>query len=363
MKKETRLNNQLIIKSFLIFLLTLGIFLNCTGCFLSSLFTFSEDKELILFVNSKEKIKVLQFADLHFGEEGTIYHNSDIERSLEFIDYAIQSENPDFIVLLGDNMMSQGVEGAKFIVETFDRYKIPYTFVFGNHDAELYLPGYTKSDVSNYLESCDSPYLLYKSGYIQNGRENRYGNFSVSIRDEVTNDLIGAFVIIDTGVYDYELGQYQSINDDQISWYEKEIGRLNDIYTVQTSNTLSTIPTITYGHIQLPEHAEAYQKAMSNDGAEFIYYQELPHWMPESVVSDSGKVNYGFFDSMKKMQSSKAYFCGHMHGLTYHVKTEGIILGFCPQACVTGNDSKTISTFSYTIDTNFEIELNLVVEP
>ena len=355
-------NNYSIVKIFVSALLVLTLVLGFTGCFAFPHIEKTEIEET-LFVDGEKPIKVLQFADLHFGVEGSAYHNSDIARSLKFIDDTITSEEPDFIVLLGDNMMSQGIDGAKFIVETFDKYKIPYTYVMGNHDAELYDEGFSKAEVSSYLENCNSPYLLYKSGYVQDDSENRYGNFSISIRDEITHDLLGAFVVLDTGVYDYELGQYQSINDGQIAWYEEEIDRLNGIYSNQQSKVLSTIPTITYGHIQLPEHAEAYQKAMNNDDAEFIYYQELPNRMLDGITGDSGKVNYGFFDSMKKMHCSKAYFCGHMHGLTYNVKMEGIILGFCPQACVTGNNSKKISTFSYTIDTNFEIKLNLVIEP
>jgi predicted MPP superfamily phosphohydrolase len=323
----------------------------------------ADDDELILWHNQNDELKVLQFADLHFGEEGTIYHNSDIQRTLEFIDFAIKSENPDFIVLLGDNMMSQGVNGAQFIVNTFDTYQIPYTFVFGNHDAEIYSYTYSKSEVSSYLENSESSYLLYESGYIQENSENRYGNFSIKIKDIKTHNLLGAFIILDTGVYDYQQNQYQSINLGQIEWYKEEINKLNNIYTSQQNNPLVTIPTITYGHIQLPEYADAYTKAKNNDGAEFIYYQELSDWSVSGLVDDAGKINFGFFDVMKEMESSKAYFCGHMHRLKYHVKMDDIILGFCPQACVTGSKNATIETISYTVNDKFEMNFNLIAEP
>ncbi len=349
---------------FLSTVLILAIIFGCFWYFSTSPSENIDNEEVsdeeVLFVKRDKPFKILQFADLHFGVEGTAFHNSDIERSLNFIDDAILRENPDFIVLLGDNMMSQGIEGARFIVETFDKYQIPYTYVFGNHDAELYDVGYSKSEVSAYLENCDSQYLLYKSGYTQTDSENRYGNFSISIRDEITNNLLGAFVIIDTGVYDYSKAQYQSINEGQITWYNQEIERLNGIYQKQTSNVFDTIPTITYGHIQLPEYVDAYQKAKNNDGAEFVYEQELPNWITNGVTNDVA--NCSFFEAMKNMRSAKAYFCGHMHGLTLHVKMDGIILGFCPQACVTGNPSKIISTFSYTVNTDFEISPKLVVE-
>ncbi len=321
------------------------------------------DRELIFSVDSEKEIKILKFADLHFGVEGTAYHNADIERTLEFIDYAITTESPDLIVLLGDNMMSQGVEGARFIVETFDKYKIPYTFVFGNHDAELYVPDFTKRDVSLYLESCTSPYLLYKCGYIQDDSENRYGNFSISIRDKETKKLLGAFVIIDTGVYDYSKGCYQTITKEQIAWYKGEIEKLDAIYAAEGGEA-DTVPTITYGHIQLPEYDEAYRKAQSGEGAEFIYGgpSQSGGALIQAVSEKYGEAEQSFFEAMKEMQSAKAYICGHLHGRTYHVRMDGIILGFCPQSGVTNPNKKTITTFCYTLDKNFTLTPKLVTE-
>ena len=321
------------------------------------------DRELEIFLNEDGGFKVLQFADLHFGKEGTMYHNSDVERTLNFIDFAINAESPDFIVLMGDNMMSQGVRGAKFIVETFDKYKIPYTFVFGNHDAELHVPTLSKHDVAKYLERCDSPYLKFKSGFVQTGRENRYGNFSILLKNKTTNALVGAFVVIDTGVYDYDLDKYQTITTEQIAWYEGEIARLDGLYSAQEENPLDVVPTITYGHIQLPQYNIAYQKAANGDGAEFIYGQK-PTWYEANDGANYGtEPEYDFYAAMKKMGSAKAYLCGHMHRLLYHVKMDGIILGFCPQAGVLDNQQRPITTFSYTLDEGFEMALNLVTEP
>ena len=64
-----------------------------------------------------------------------------------------------------------------------------------------------------------------------------------------------------------------------------------------------------------------------------------------------GKLNY------------EHWFCGHYHVMNYHVKMDGIILGFCPQSAVTGNSSRKLKTFSYTLDENFNMELKLVTEP
>ena len=349
-------------KNTFFLLLILVILASCIGCKPTQSTSADGDEELVLLTQRDQKLKVLQFTDMHFGEEGTTYHNADVERTLAFIDYAIKAEQPDLIVLLGDNMMSQGVEGAKFLVETFDQYKIPYTLIYGNHDAETYQLNHKKSDVSRYLEFCISPYLLYKSGFVQEGKENRYGNFSISLRDANSQELIGAFVLLDTGTYDYEADRYQTITQEQIAWYETEIARLNEIYDGQTKNALDTVPTITYGHMPLPEFGEAYQKAASGEGAEFVYYQKLSGWVlgGSNTSPDSEDT---FFDAMKRMQSAKAYICGHYHMVSCHVRMDGIILGFCPQTGFTHNSTRPCSTFSYTIGADFEMDLHLVVEP
>ncbi len=363
MKKQSKHLQFPTFKITFCLLLIVIVLIGCIGCKPSSAPSEDGEKELTLLMQRDKKLKVLQFTDMHFGVEGTTYHNADIKRTLAFIDYAIKTEEPDLIVLLGDNMMSQGVEGAKFLVETFDQYKIPYTLIYGNHDAESYLPSYKKADVSNYLENCNSPYLLYKSGFVQEGKENRYGNFSISLRDRESNELIGAFVLLDTGTYDYEADRYQTITPEQIAWYEAEIARLNTLYIAQTQNALNTVPTITYGHMPLPEFGKAYQKAANGEGAEFIYYQRLSGWVLGGATGSPDGTEDTFFDAMQKMQSAKAYICGHYHMVSCHVKMDGIILGFCPQTGFTHNSTRPCSTFSYTIGTDFEMNLHLVVEP
>ena len=333
--------------------------LTLTGCvFLKQ----KESDELSVSMRRGEDFKIIQLADLHFGEEGTRYHNSDEQRTIEFIDSIVESEKPDFIVLSGDNIMNSGIKGARELVEIMDRYKTPYTFVFGNHDATTYTPSYSKREISNFLESNPSPYLLYKSGYVDTTLENRYGNFSISLRDSESGELLGAFVIIDTGIYDYEIEAYQSITEGQIEWYKSEIARLNDIYSAQKNNAHEVIPTLTYGHIQLPDHFRAYKQAVEENDAEFIYYQQLGGWMQGTMNDSAATEPSSFFTAMKEMQSAKAYLCGHMHGMTFHVKTDGIILGFCPQTGSTSNSQSPYKTFLYSFDESFELSLKMLRE-
>ena len=326
-------------------------------------FTNNGNNELVIQIDGNSQFKMAQFADLHFGQEGSKYHNADEKRTIDFMDYFVETQKPDFIVLSGDNIMNSGVAGAEKLINIMDKYKTPYTFVFGNHDAESSWSTFTKHAVSNYLESCTSPYLLYKSGYIETTSENRYGNFSISLKDKSSGDLLGAIVIIDTGVYDYSLSAYQSITQGQIDWYKTEMAKLNNIYAKQNNNKHEVIPSITFGHIQLPEHFSAYKKAIEHDNAEFVYFQELGNWI-NNLVNNESNEDSPFYSAMKEIKSSKAYFCGHMHSLAYHIKTDDIILGFCPQMCVTSNDTtKKFGTFLYSFDSSFEINYKFVDEP
>ncbi|MGM9808520.1 MAG: metallophosphoesterase [Bacilli bacterium] len=320
------------------------------------------DNDLSISINADKEFKILHFADLHFGEEGSSYHNKDIERTLAFIEDTIEQENPDFIVLLGDNIMSTGIVGAQFIIDTFDPYKIPYTFVFGNHDAELFDETLSKQEVSSYLEESDSPYLLYKSGFIQDDSEYRYGNFSINIINNKTKNILGAFVIIDTGVYDYSNNRYQSITNEQISWYKEEINRLNKKYKKQKDNQFDVIPSITYGHEQLIEFVEAYNKAKENNGAQILYDQDISSRALDGILANTGYFNNGFYNAMKEMGSSKSYTCGHMHNLKIHVKMDNIIQGFCPQAGIISEEIKPCMALSYSIDSTFNYSINFISE-
>ena len=348
------------LKNILCLLLCLALLLPLASCGSRR----NEDREdLVLTMDRDEDFKIIQFADLHFGIEGEQYQNADEKRTVEFMTHLVNTEKPDLIVLSGDNIMNTGVQGIKELIGIMDAYQTPYTLIFGNHDAESSLAGYRKRDVSDYLEDCDSPYLLYRAGYIEDTAENRYGNFSISLTDEDTGELLGAIVLIDTGTYDNDAGRYQSITEGQIGWYKSEIVRLNEIYSKQKNNRYEIIPTLTYGHMQLPEHFIAYGKAAKGDGATFVYEQSLGGWMANTVLGNTGAKPSPFYAAMKEMGSAKSYLCGHMHGLSYHVKMDGILLGFCPQIGVSSNQMKPCKTFVYTFDDRFELSLRLVEEP
>ncbi len=317
------------LKKSVVFLLLLVLF--CTNALCLSACN-NEKKDLKVHFNENGTLRIAQFADLHFTNDeyvGDDYRNDKVERTIAFMDYVVETTKPDLIVLGGDNINYGDTNLLKWLIKTMDKYKTPWTFAFGNHDSETTRINYRKKDFSKVLNGKESKYILYNEDYVEKSKYTRYGNFSIPIYDG--ERLLGAIILLDSGVCDYDTNEYEPITMGQIQWYECEIDRLQEIYKIQENNTFNTIPTIVFSHIQLQEHYDACVKALESSGAEFIIEQDLPKWRLDSILKYAPKQNTGFFDSMLKKNSTFAYFAGHMHTLALQVKMQGIVLGFAPQ--------------------------------
>lgn len=305
-------------------------------------------------------LKIAQFADLHFGTEGKPYQNDKEERTKAYMKYIAEEHKPDLIVCSGDNVMSTGVNALKEFVALMDSLKTPWTFVYGNHDAELSTTGYSKKELSAYLESCNSPYLLYKSGYVEES-SNRYGNFSISVLSNGGTKLLGAIMLFDAGVYSSALSSYEAITEGQINWYKSEIDKLNKSYDGEM------LPSMVFSHIQLPEFHTAYVAANKGKDAEFIIKQPLSSTAVAGIKTDGPTYkNTGLYDVMVEKGSTKAYFVGHAHTLDFQVKMDGIVMGFAPQtgfSTLFPNNDLPRRTYIYNFKSDFSFTTEVATEP
>ncbi len=315
---------------------------------------------LAVYMPSDRPLRIAQFADVHFGIEGNAYHNDKVERTKKYLQYIVDTEKPDLIVCSGDNILSTGVEALKEFVGLMESYEIPWTFIYGNHDAESNSAGYSKKELSEYLDSCDTDYLLYDSGYVE-ADANRYGNFSVSVLNSDGTKLLGAILLMDAGIYDGAISSYESITAGQIDWYKSEIDKLASLY-----NGEGVMPSIVFSHIQLPEYYTAYKAALSGSGAEFVIKQELSSGAVEEIrTGGPTKENTGFFDAMKEKASTVAFFCGHAHTFDFQVKMDGIVLGFGPQtgfSTLFENNDMPRRTYIYNFDKDFNFTTDCCTE-
>ncbi len=315
------------------------------------LLTPAKNPALSICMPEARPLRIAQFADLHFGDGKSMYHNTQEQRTKDFLAYVVETQKPDLIVCSGDQLMSAGVAEIEKFIALMDFYQTPWVFVWGNHDAEG--SEYAKRRASAALAGSDSPYLLYADGYVEGGRENRCGNFSISVLDSAGEKLLGALLIIDSGTYDYQAEVYQQITSGQVEWYRQEIDRLQETYAGEQA----VVPTVAFAHMPLPDFAVAARKAANGDGAEFVI-EDGRIW-----GGQSGEGRSPLFDAMVEKASTRAYFVGHYHVAKYQVRMDGILLGFCPQAGFShaGYDSPR-SVYVYTIAEDFSIATETCVE-
>lgn len=290
------------------------------------------------------ELKIAQFADVHYGEDGRDWHNFDVARTNRFMTDVIERDRPDLIVCSGDNIIGTGVSNSKAnehdlieFVQFIDSFGIPWIFMYGNHDAETKVKKEYSDYLINGINNGTIKNLLYQEEYIEvvdkttsSYDQGRYGNYSVQILNPMGDQLIGSIIMFDAGTYLYNLGVYQTITEGQIAWYEQKINSLQAIYSTQEGNEHEIIPTIVFSHIQLPQHKTGYSSAYKEDGllnAEFVIRQDS---VASGLVDKNGGTDSGLFAKMVELGSTKAYFVGHAHTYKFQVKVDGIVLGYAP---------------------------------
>lgn len=315
---------------------------------------------LVLEVKNDDDLKVAQWTDLHYGDPNKPYHNGKEELTKKYLNYYYDNGKPDFIVASGDNILSTGVNGLNKFIELMDSFKTPWTFVFGNHDAE---DKTQKKQLSQILEdhSLNSDYLLYESGFVDEDASH-YGNFSIKIKEENSNKISGAFIFLDTGVYNYSTNKYETLTPSQVSWYKEEIDDLQKYYMGD-----GVIPTVIFEHMQTAEFYDAYVKA--KEGAEnisFVIEEDLTAGEVEEIKNGASTEKTGLIDAIKEKQSTKAIFVGHAHNYGFQVDYDGVILGFAPQtghSNTFAKDNDPRRSYLYTFDQNMNFTTTSIKEP
>lgn len=321
--------------------------------------SFSKD-ELTIYVPKGHPLRIYQLTDTHFGDPARAYHNGSPEKTRLLIDYDVAIAKPDLIICGGDNYLGTGNDGAKSFFAMMDKYQIPYAFAWGNHDSE----GYVKQSMSSSIVGLGSKFNLYQDGFVDSSSD-RYGNYAIKVRCKETNALEGAIFILDSGLYDYANGHYESITAKQISWYKETVAELQKDYAGQ-----GIIPSLEFQHMQLPEFYDAYMAAStgSDDASWVVDYPETPYSESEALTIKTGgpSLDAGFFEQMVALGSTKGVFCGHMHYMRWQASYHGITLGFGPQtgyANLFPNDDETKHASLYRVNEDFSFATDDIKQP
>ncbi len=249
-------------------------------------------KRQSLHLNFKDnhEFTICQFTDLH------LMHNEKDQQTKKLIKKMNERIKPDFIVLTGDQIMHQnGAFLYQQLGEWMDDDKVPYGFVFGNHD--------TEGGVYETLVQAISPmtYVMFEQGPKHLG----YSNYWIEVYHQ--EKIKWLIIFMDSHVDDmYDIDGksvwgYGTIHKVQISWYERLVSRYPNI------------PSIIFMHIP-PYEVRNFKK----DDVLGVY-EEHPSTPP---------IDSGFITCVQSLGHTKGIFFGHDHYNDFSYDDSGLLLAY-----------------------------------
>lgn len=282
---------------------------------------FAESGRCALRFNSDGKFRIMIFADIHEGGTGGG------EACLQIMREALDKYQPELAVFLGDNSISDTLDGHREIIEKITEpvreRNIPYAAIFGNHDSQA--EDVTKEELLEIYREYGC--LSYDGG------DDIYGcaNFNLPVLSSSCDEVKFNLFFFDSGSDnpDEEEGGYDYIREDQINYYKETA------LSLKAANAGKTVPAVAFQHIPVPEIYDkiftqvpyALGKATLN-GYNGKAYSIIPRFtgyegiLFENVASPYRKTKQ--LETMRQVGDVMAVFSGHDHVNSYTVDLDGI---------------------------------------
>lgn len=250
--------------------------------------------------NNEGKFKIIQFTDVHYKK-----NVKESKRALDLLNEVLDVEKPDLVVFTGDIVYAEpAIAGLDDVFATVVNRKIPWTYVFGNHDDEY---GISRQELMDHVVK--KPYCLAQSG---DKSLKGVGNYILEVRSNKSDKVAALLYHFDSGAYSpiKNTGTYDWFDFNQVEWYKKE----STAYT--TENGDNPLPALAFFHIPLAEYAEMKAKK----------YDKLMGSKDETECH--GKLNTGMFAAMRIAGDVMGTFVGHDHDNDYIGEYYGIYLAY-----------------------------------
>jgi len=251
--------------------------------------------------------KVLMFTDQHLdGNNKTSYKT--VERMVD----AIQNEQPDLVLVGGDNVTSGlNKKRANQYAQIFEQLGVYWGGVLGNHEGDNpYSVSRTEMvDIFASYDHCvmrkgvagidgDCNYVIRLLG--PDGKQMQT-IFCLDTFDEIGDEILNSKTIFSNK------SPYDGAHENQIEWYRQTAAELKELDGDYRSILLQ--------HIPLP----AFDKAIETKA--LLYGDKR-----ENICSTC--YENGLFDAIKETGVTQAVFCGHDHLNNFGVEYEGILLSY-----------------------------------
>ncbi len=263
--------------------------------------------------NSNGKFRILQLADC---QDGMLPRYG----MIKFIEKALEKYKPDLVVFTGDNTTTVDFEfeakmAIEAIIEPVAKAGVPFTFVFGNHDAENVSKEYHYS-VYKQFDNC----MAYDADPEMYGM----GTHNLPIYDSKGSKMVYNLWMFDSNMYN-EKGNYDHIHEDQLQWY------VDASNTLKAQNGGEPVPSIAFQHI-VPNEAVDYIRTSDTEVANGYYNGEDGKWYyldPEYAEKGSILMEHpcpGEYDSQQmelfeQQGDVLGVFVGHDHVNDYIINT------------------------------------------
>ena len=253
---------------------------------------------------TRHVFKILQLTDIHYGEgPGTTWGLQQDARSIELIQSLLRAEEPDLVVLSGDNLTADYIkEDASAIQNQLVQAMVEaqsgvrWCLVMGNHDDHPFETFLDDEDVLLSAATTTRGELLTSDAALEG---------SVTVADDKSMYKLPIFYTADNGtehdspaaeIFIFDTGggsTREDIDQEQVEWFIE-----------QTSSIAQPIPAIAFQHIATNEKAWAFGSECSGTDAE-----------PNKVKTV--KNDRGLFEAMLNYEDIFFVGIGHDHGKSY----------------------------------------------
>lgn len=290
-------------------------------CFTGATASAADVEDKTLKFKGDGEFKILQIADL----QDTSYA---APATYEYLRVIIEEEDPDLIVLTGDNIAGGTGDAlfefiARWQVEKaidntmsfFNELNIPVAVTFGNHDGEKLISKEEQIKMYQKYECCvaiDDGDKLYGTG-----------TYNLPIWSSDGEEIVYNLWMFDSNMYDEVNGGYDYVHEDQIEWY---VNKSNEL---KAQNGGEVVPSMVFQHIIVNEIYNALVEVEAGSENAIVSGEK---WLglPEGVEGFlrenpcPGTQDSLQFEKMVEQGDVKAMFFGHDHVNVFEVPYQGI---------------------------------------